>query len=78
MIVMLVICKVLAFGAFGGSKEKVDFSNEQLCFCYSDIREHNFVITEARQICVLDAFTFGSIVLRWVQAGMTGNSERTF
>jgi hypothetical protein len=54
MIVMLVICKVLAFGAFGGSKEKVDFSNEQLCFCYSDIREHNFVITEARQICVLD------------------------
>jgi hypothetical protein len=34
--------------------QKVDFSNEQLCFCYSDIWEHNFVITEAREIYVLD------------------------
>ncbi|KAH8762967.1 kinase-like domain-containing protein [Hyaloscypha finlandica] len=48
------INKMLVFGAFGGSKEKVDFSNEQLCFCYSDIWEHNFIITEARQIYVID------------------------
>jgi len=51
MITMLMICKVLAIG---GSKEKVYFSNEQLCFCYSDNWEHNFIITKASQIYVLD------------------------
>jgi hypothetical protein len=45
------ICKVLAIG---GSKERVNFSNEHLCLCYSDIWEHNFIITEASQIYVLD------------------------
>jgi hypothetical protein len=36
------------------------------------------ILGQGKYIGSLVAFTFGSIVLRWVQAGMTGNSERTF
>lgn len=32
----------------------VDFSNEELCMCYSDISEDNFLITNAGQIYVID------------------------
>ena len=42
---------MLTLGRF---KEKVDFSNEELCFCYSDIWEDNFLITKAGQIYVID------------------------
>ena len=38
----------------GGYKEKVDFSNEKLCLCYSDIWEENFLITKAGQVYVID------------------------
>jgi serine/threonine protein kinase len=38
----------------GGSKDEVDFSNEELCLCYSDITVDNFLITKAGQIYVID------------------------
>jgi serine/threonine protein kinase len=52
------------------TKHQVDFSNEELCLCYSDITEDNFLITKAGQVYVIDfqdaAFlptTFMSFVL---------------
>ena len=42
----------------GRSKDKVDFSGEEMCLCYSDIYMDNFIITKAGQIYVID---FGDV-----------------
>jgi serine/threonine protein kinase len=34
--------------------KRVDFSNEELYFCYADIAPHNFLITNGNQLCVID------------------------
>jgi Choline/ethanolamine kinase len=36
------------------SDKRVDFSNEELCFCYADIAPHNFLITSGNQMCIID------------------------
>jgi hypothetical protein len=38
----------------GGSKDEVNFSNEEMCLCYSNITVDNFLITKADQIYVID------------------------
>jgi Phosphotransferase enzyme family len=37
-----------------GSEKSVDFSNDKLCLCYADIAPHNFLITDANQLYVID------------------------
>lgn len=59
--------------------KSVDFSYEQLCFCYADIAGHNFMITNGNQLYIIDfgqaAFlpaSFMSFVLNTSRGSSTG------
>jgi hypothetical protein len=58
-----------------GCKDEVDFSNDEVCLCYSDIRMDNFLITKAGEIYVIDFEHAAFLPTRFMSFALHGRTK---